>query len=110
MALNVLSKDLLYHKRSQHLLKLIEEDRISSIEEISKIRSVMSTIDCFVSLNKTHRLLLNLLESNPGNRRATEYLTAEYLIKGDLKSAVDNIGRFRDIGYTQLPRHLQAHL
>jgi len=107
MTLNVLSKDLLYHKRSQHLLKLIEEDRISSIEEISKIRLVMSTIDCFASQNKTQKFLLNLLESNPGNRGALEYLTAEYLVRGDLKSAVDNIGRFRDIGYTQLPRHLQ---
>ena len=107
MALNVLSKDLLYHKRAQHLLKLIDEDRISSIEEISKIRLVIPTIDCFVSQNKTHKLLLNLLESNPGNRRALEYLTAEYLIVGNLKQAIDNIGRFRDIGYTQLPRHLQ---
>jgi hypothetical protein len=107
MALNVLKKDLLYRKRAQHLLKLIEEDRISSIEEISEIRLVKSTIDCFVSLNKTHRLLLNLLESNPGNRRALEYLTADYLITGKLKEAVDNIGRFRDAGYTQLPRHLQ---
>ena len=107
MMLNVLSKDLLYHKKSQHLLKLIEEDRISSIEEISKIRLVMSTIDCFASQNESRKFLLNLLESNPGNRRAIEYLTAEYLIRGDLKSAVDNIGRFRDTGYTQLPRHLQ---
>ena len=107
MTLNVLSKDLLYHKRSQHLLKLIEEDRISSIEEISKIRLVMSTIDCYASQNQTRRLLLNLLESNPGNRRALEYLTAEHLIRRDLKQAVDNIWRFRDIGYTQLPRHLQ---
>lgn len=107
MMLNVLSKDLLYHKRSQHLLKLIEEDRISSIEEISKIRLVKSTIDCFASQNKTRKFLLNLLESNPGNRRAIEYLTAEHLIRGDLKSAVDNVGRFRDAGYTQLPRHLQ---
>jgi len=107
MALHVLSKDLFYHKRSQHLLKLIEEDRISSIEEIAKIRSVRSTIDCFAPENQTHRLLLNLLESNPHNRRALEYLTAEYLTRGILKEAVDTIGRFRDIGYTQLPRHLQ---
>jgi tetratricopeptide (TPR) repeat protein len=107
MILNVLSKDLLYHKRSKHLLKLIEEDRISSIKEISKIRLVMSTIDGHASQNQTQIMLLNLLESNPGNRRALEYLTADYLTRGDLKSAVDNIGRFRDIGYARLPRHLQ---
>ena len=51
--------------------------------------------------------MFNLLESNPHNRGAIEYLTADYLIEGKLKEAIGNIGRFRDIGCAQLPRHLQ---
>lgn len=105
--LNVLSRDLVYRKRSQQLLKLIEEDKISQIEEISEIRLVMSTIDCHHFDNKIEQLMLNLLESNPYNRGALEYLAANCLVNGQLKKIVGVVGRFKDAGYAQLPRHIQ---
>ena len=51
--------------------------------------------------------MLNLLESNPYNRRALEYLAANCLVNGQLKKIVGVVGRFKDAGYAQLPRHIQ---
>jgi predicted Zn-dependent protease len=105
--LNVLRRDLAYRKRSQQLLKLIEEDGISQIEEISQIRSVMSTFDSHYYAHETEQLMLNLLGSNPNNRIALEYLAAYYLINGQMKKIEEIVSRFKDAGYAQLPRHIQ---
>lgn len=51
------------------------------------------------------KILLDLLEVQPKNRMAFEYLMAYYLILHQQEKAVAQFGRLRDLGFTRLPRH-----
>jgi len=48
-------------------------------------------------------MLTGLLEHNPGNRMAFEYLMACYLLAGQLDKIADNIGRLNHLGYQDVP-------
>ena len=47
--------------------------------------------------------LATLLERNPRNRMAFEYLMACYLLTGKLDKIMENVGRLEDLGYRQIP-------
>jgi hypothetical protein len=56
-------------------------------------------------------MLRSLLDRNPANRAAGEYLMAYYLQTGQLKKIADNIFRAADFGYRRmLPRHWEEAL
>jgi len=47
--------------------------------------------------------LATLLEGNPHNKMAFEYLMACYLLTGKLDKIMENVGRLGDLGYRQIP-------
>ena len=55
-------------------------------------------------------MLLALLERNPRNRMALEYLMAHYLLNVEVDKLVRNLHRFDDLGYRHLPRHCEEAL
>lgn len=50
------------------------------------------------------RMLLELLEKNPRNRMAAEYLMCLYLLNRRSDKAAGHVGRLRDVGFSTLPR------
>lgn len=48
-------------------------------------------------------ILLGLLEQNPRNQMAFEYLMAFYLLTGRADKVVENIERLNDLGYKGIP-------
>ncbi|NIA21368.1 MAG: hypothetical protein GWP05_05235 [Anaerolineaceae bacterium] len=51
--------------------------------------------------------MMELLESNPKNRMAFEYLMANCLLTNNLQGVANNIGRLKKLGYQRMPRHIQ---
>jgi len=51
--------------------------------------------------------MMELLENNPKNRMAFEYLMAGYLLTNGVQGIVDNLGRLNELGYERMPRYIQ---
>ncbi len=103
--LNALKKDLIYRDRAASMLSSLnsgfEPDEAAYIQRInSYIRRDGNT-----RLNKESigEMLTGLLEHNPGNKMAFEYLMACYLLAGQLDKIAENIGRLNHLGYQDVP-------
>lgn len=71
---------------------------------IDRIRSCMPNDPLAVSgPEPVDETLAALLEHNPRNRMAFEYLMACYLLTGRLDKILENVGRLEDLGYRQIP-------
>ena len=103
--LKALKNDLVYRGRAESLLDGL--DRGFPPEQaayIDRIRSYMQ--DDSVGITGTEPVdetLAALLQRNPHNKMAFEYLMACYLLTGQVDKIVANMGRLRDLGYPEIP-------
>jgi uncharacterized protein DUF6057 len=112
--LNVLSDDMLYGPRAKGYLEQLRKDpELAGDREISNIRSLMLRTDDthFVYgpgedrslVVSVERQLLSLLEENPQNRMAFEYLMALRLLNMDVKGLVAELPRAKAFSYSAMP-------
>lgn len=80
---------------------------VSSDLLIRSVRSVMLKRDRQFKWESLEARCLGLLEDNPHNRMAFEYLMACYLLRRDLSAFARELPRLRQLGYTAMPRHYQ---
>jgi tetratricopeptide (TPR) repeat protein len=105
--LRALGKDLVYADWARLQLDRLDSGPLmADDDEVAGIRSVM-VLDDATGFPTLREMLEQLLERNPRNRMAFEYLMADYLLAGDLDGIVRNIGRLGDFGYPDIPRHYQ---
>ena len=76
-----------------------------NIEEVADVRAVMLAGEGLHARN-TEEMLLDLLETSPGNRMAFEYLMAHYLLVGHLEGIVVNVDRLAGLDYVTVPDHI----
>jgi hypothetical protein len=103
--LNALKKDLIYRYKADSMLKSLKNG--FEPDEAADIRRLNS----YIRKNGNERLikesieemLTGLLEHNPGNRMAFEYIMACYLLAGQLEKIAENIGRLNHLGYQEVP-------
>lgn len=105
--LNALKKDSIYMNWADDYLERLEKDPLCNDDPgIQYARSVMLTED---NLRRktvaTDDFYLVLLNRNPKNKMAFEYLMARYMLTGQLAKFIENINRLDDLQYTQIPRH-----
>jgi hypothetical protein len=89
------------------LRDLDNDPRLSNDTALALIRSRMVTTDLPHAKLPTESLLQQLLDSNPRNQMAFDYLLAHYLLTRDLDRLIKQLGRLDDFGYTAIPRHLE---
>jgi len=103
--LNALKKDLIYRRRAASMLNSLKSG--FEPDKAAYIRRVNSYIrrDGNARLNKEsiEEMLTGLLEHNPGNRMAFEYLMACYLLAIQLDKIAENIGSLNHLGYQEVP-------
>jgi hypothetical protein len=103
--LQTLKKDLIYRRRAEALLKGL--DRGFGPAEAAEIRRVNSCIRRQESgrLNQEsiEEMLTGLLEQNPHNRMAFEYLMACYLLAGRVDKVTANVKYLAGFGYREIP-------
>ena len=105
--LGVLSGDLIHGKKAGNTLKRLDDDpELSNDEEIVRLRSVMLRKD--ITGDQTlEEVMSDLLEVNPKNKLAFEYMMVFYLKSKLPDKVAENIYRFRDFGYKKIPRHYE---
>ncbi|MCF7955897.1 MAG: DUF6057 family protein [Phycisphaerae bacterium] len=103
--LEVLSGDLIHGAKAKSTLKRLDEDpELSDDAEIVRLRSVMLTKDITAD-QSLGELMSDLLEVNPHNRLAFEYMMLYYLKSKEVDKIAHNMYRFGNFGYKKVPRH-----
>jgi hypothetical protein len=69
--------------------------------------SILPGKDFFVFLESPEGNLPRLVNQNPANREAFEYLMAWLLLSKDVEMLVGNISLMKEMGYTTIPRHIE---
>ncbi|MHC4353852.1 MAG: DUF6057 family protein [Planctomycetota bacterium] len=106
--LGALSKTLFHADWAKHHLDRLRIDpNLLSDPYIRHLRSLCLDKDCPIYALSKERTLLWLLEKNPQNRMAFEYLMAWYMLKRHLDEFVQKIELMRDLGYAELPPHYE---
>jgi hypothetical protein len=103
--LRALSRDLIQGDRGRRMLQLLERDpELATDKTIQQIRSVIPDKDSVSFDYGADDFFQKLLEKNPNNKLAFEYLMAVYLLTGQVDQVVANIEKFRSLGYERIPR------
>jgi hypothetical protein len=91
---------------AKRLLGMLDNNgALLSDPRIAAMRANMDTADYFLFMISDATVLRNLLQSNPGNRAAYDYLMTYYLQTNRLGEAVALLSRASALGYEVLPRH-----
>jgi len=102
--LAALEKHLLHRRWARRYARLLREDpRLEMLEDVRRIRRRMPTTDTMPWPNVEQRLLL-LLQADPTNRMAFEYLMGYWLLTGQVNRVAQHIGRLRGFGQQVIPR------
>jgi hypothetical protein len=96
---------------AENLLRLNEHpSALAQDPELNTIRSLMPIDNIALTGNPSLLQLEVLLNRNPKNKMAFEYMIAYHLLTGNLRELVHHISEFTAFGYSQLPIHVQEAL
>jgi len=103
--LNALKKDLIYRHRADAMLNGLKHGfKGAEAATIRRIRSCRRrTRDGRLYIESIEEMLTGLLERNPHNKMAFEYLMSCYLLAGQLERIVANMGQLNELGYEDVP-------
>jgi hypothetical protein len=107
--LGALSKDLIYGRFARQLLLRLEKDpQLTDYEPVQSLRRVAVQADYVGDYNyDLGNFFAQLLQRNPHNKMAFEYMMAMYLLSGQVDKIALNISRMNEFEYTKLPRHYE---
>ncbi len=105
--LSLLSSDVIHGNWArERLVQLVTDPSFASNEEVCAMRKAMMRTDNVALPNQ--RLFAALVEDNPANHAAMEYLMAYYLQTCQLEEAMKLIPELRTAGYDRLPNSYAA--
>lgn len=103
--LNGLKKDLIYRDKAETMLRGLtngfDERRAENIRRIGSY--IRRSDNPRLYTESIEDMLTGLLEQNPNNRMAFEYLMACYLLAGDFKNMAIHLRGLANLGYQEIP-------
>ncbi len=111
MFLDLLEKSLVHRKWAQHYQKYLWNEALITDDDLIALKRLLQPkTDFFIMKDKPYYDLDMLLESNPYNHMALEYLLAYYMLDDKLKPFLERIKDLERFGYTKIPRHVEEVL
>lgn len=109
--INILKGSIFYRSRANEYEKFLDDSlAVASNPEFGKRAMILPQNDFFIYLEEPHNNLPLLLEANPGNRKAFEYITAWLLLTKNVEAIINNTGKLKEMKYTRIPRHIEEAL
>jgi len=106
--LNALSRKPLYRQLAENMLRRLSEDPgLEGDPRVQQIRRSMASEDRAFLVVNHEASLLRLVEKNPDNRMAFEFLMAHYLCVARPDKVVENLPHLHRFRYCRIPRHFQ---
>jgi len=109
--LALLERSLLHRRWARRLRRQLDADpMLSDVPIVASRRKLMVIRDALGEVDHLEAMLEGLLERDPQNRMAFEYLMAHYLLTRQIDKLAANLDRFDDFDYLHLPRHCEEAL
>lgn len=105
--LAVLERSLMHRRWARERLRQLNADPMLSGESVVASRRELMVARDFTGKLDLQTMLEQLLDQNPQNRMAFEYLMAFYLARRRVDKLVENLPRLDDFGYCEIPRHYE---
>jgi len=106
--INILKKTIYYNCWAKEHEKLLKDPELIKLHpELGEKIKLFPASDFFVYIDEPQKNLPLILESNPKNKKAYEYLMAWFLLNKDIEALVSNIRQMKEIGYTMIPKHIE---
>jgi hypothetical protein len=105
-------KNVPFHGADAEYLLRINDNLLerSQNPECSTIQSLMPVNEAVLTGNPSLLQLDVLLQRNPKNKMAFEYMIAYHLLAGNMQDIVNHLPDFKPLGYAELPTHVQEAL
>jgi hypothetical protein len=106
--INILKRTIYYRnwaKRSEEMAD--NPDLIRSDTELGAKLRILPGNNFLIQFNEPQNNLPLIINGQPDNRKALEYYLARLLLTKDVETAVNNIGKLKEAGYTRIPRHIE---
>ncbi len=109
--LNAMVEDMVYGEWARDILKQLNADEsLADNVQVQRLRRSASGPD-FVPeptiIDKVEPALLRVLEKDPANRMAFEYLVACWMLTGHPDLAAARVADLPALGYSHIPRHME---
>jgi hypothetical protein len=109
--IEILEKTLHYRNWAKKYKSMLDRpDLVKSDPELGAKMRLMTSKDFSISIKNPQTNLPLLLDANPGNKKAFEYLMAWFLLEKNLQGLVNETGRIKNMLYSKLPRHIEEAL
>jgi hypothetical protein len=106
--LNALDKKLFHRRTATEMLRRLDEDpRLENDPHVREIRRAAVGKDSVSLDTSVESFLQALLETNPGNKMAFEFLMAHYLCIARPDKVAASVQDLKNLGYPAIPRHYQ---
>jgi len=106
----LLARSLLHRDWARQVLQQLDSDAAFPGTSLASYREMAVQRDSVGDAGNTETLLKGLLERNPRNRMALEYLMAHYLLTRQTDKVFANRNRFDGLDYARYPRHIEEAL
>jgi len=104
----ILGKTLFYRNWAREYEKMtVDTSLIRSHPELSNRLKILPGSDFFIHLESPESNLPLLVDENPKNRRAFEYMMSWLMLGKNVDILVNNIRLMKNMGYTRIPRHIE---
>ncbi len=109
--LNVLKCTFHYRKWAKKYEKMIDSpDLIKADPELGKKIKIMPKKDFPINIRNPEMNLIRLLDANPSNKAAFEYLMAWFLLDRNIDAICREVERIKYLPYKKLPKHIEEAL
>lgn len=110
--LRLLKKTILFDDWAEEHMTLLAKDgnELSSNIELRMLKTLIPKKDFVCRINHPQLDLVELLNSNPRNKKAFEYLNAYYLLTRQLDKFVNNLKFLPFYQYSNIPKHYEEAL
>jgi MFS family permease len=106
--LGALDQTLFHRAWARECIELLASDpNLTTDRDVQRLRSIALEHDFLSVTPATYQMLRRLLEKNPKNRMAFEYMMASCLVNKQLATFIKHIQRFKELGYRTLPTHFE---
>jgi len=105
---NILKKTAFYRDEASMYEKYLgNRENVLSDPELGPVSKILPQKDFFIFMDSPEDNLPMLFESNPGNKRAFEYMMSWLLLEKDVETVISNLHLMKDLGYTRIPRSIE---
>jgi hypothetical protein len=89
---------------------LYRPDLIGSDPELGEKLKLMPKEDFSIRIRNPQTNIPPLLQGNPDNKKAFEYMIAWFLLEKNIGMVINEVQRMKEMSYTRIPKHIEEAL